>query len=1144
MRTCGVCGEQSQPRARFCWNCGSPLTETLLAGETERRLVTVLFCDMVGFTARSDGADPEDVRKPLTLFHPLVQRVITAYGGTVNQFVGDGVLTLFGFPVAHEDDAERAVRAGLRIQGSILELNEDHPDLHLSARVGIETGEVLVSGVTPTQFGGSVAGDVVNTASRLQSVAPPGGVAVGAGTYAVAESSFTHEALPPVEVKGKAEPLPVWQVTGTRSLVPDEARRRFRTGLIGRDDELATLEVTFRRVVAERSPAFVVLTGEAGVGKTRLLGELAGVADRLPSLVRWRQGRPSRFGEGGAFGAFADVVKAEAGILDSDGREEVAAKLRHAVDQLAGDPSERDRLFRALSPLVGLSDAPEGEDRGWAGDVADEARLEEMYGLWRRFVELMAADDPLVLVLDDMHDATPPFLGLVDHLATRVTGLPFLLVVAGRPELLERRPAWSSGGPVAMQVRPLPDRELVQLVRLLLDDVALPPDTIAEVVERSEGIPLYAEEFAQMLKERTTHDGPAADGTIDVTASLRSLVAARLDGLSNEERSAIQDASVVGRSFWLGALVAVGDRDRDDAQRVIGGLADRELVRRLHTSTVQGEEEFTFWHPLVRDVAYTQLPRFERARRHRSVAGWIEQLAGDRASERAEQLAQHYGQALALARAARDPGASDLVEPAARYSLLAAERESGYDPTRADRLFARALSLLPPGHPDRAWALRGAGVVASALARFDQGESFLQEAIDAYAEAGDELGRADTMVSMSRTLLERGELRRADSLLTEAMSLLETREPSPLLTRAYARSAGHLFLIGRNDECVARARRALELAIEYGMAREEVLARNYLGAARALTGEVSGLDDLRDAVRRGTELGVGAETAIAMNNLANCMRFLIGPRASLEAYDELERFCAERGFATASTWAWSGQMEALFETGDWDRLETIAERSATWEEEHGSSIVGASSSLLLAWVALRRGDIATAERISTAASDRAARWGTTEYEAPATVLRAEIALAERRLEDAARELDAFEQGAGLDRVFTIALLPVVVRLSVALGDVGRAEVLVDAVPSHPDSPRDRLSLETARAVLDEAAERYEAAIERYAALSEDWREYGFVLEEGLTRLGVARCASALGDTRRAAAEADSAEAVFDRLRAPPLVALARAIGTG
>jgi class 3 adenylate cyclase/tetratricopeptide (TPR) repeat protein len=1128
-RTCSSCGERSPDRARFCWNCGAaladPLADPLAARSQERRFVTVLFCDLVGFTARSDGADPEDVKGTLQAFHPLVQREIDAHGGVVNQFVGDGVLALFGSPVAHEDDAERAVRAGLRIQSSISELNEEDPDLSLAARVGIETGEVLVSAGIPARSGGTVAGDVVNTVSVLQGLAPPGGVVIGAETFRATESLFLHEPRPPVELAGRDEPLPVWKVTGTRSLVPHEARRRFRTSLLGRDDELRTLETAFRRAVDEGSAGFVVITGEAGVGKTRLLTELAGVADRMPSLVRWRQSRPPRFDEGGAFGAFADVVKAEAGVLDSDPSEEVVAKLRHAIAQLTSDEQLREALVRATAPLVGVAGRRE-DDPEWSGDPGDEARREETFGHWIRFVELMADDDPLVLAVDDAHEASTPFLEFVDRLATRITDLPLLLVVIGRPELLERRADWADGGPLVLEVRPLPERELTQLVRLLVDDVSLPAATIGEVVERSEGIPLYAEEFAQMLRERASAPGAVTIGDeIQVPASLRSLVAARLDGLPEAERTTIQDAAVVGRSFWPGALAAVGGRGRESVGDLLASLASRELVRRVRPSSVEGETEFTFWHPLVRDVAYAQIPRSQRALRHRAMAGWIEEIAGDRSDDRAEQLAQHYGQAHALAQASGDPDAAALLEPAARYTVVAAERASGLEPEHADRLFTRALELLPDEGIERARALRGAGIVASALARFERGEAALREAIEAFDACGDDIGAADSMVALSRTMLERGELLQADRVLTDALERLESQPPSPTMARAYARHAGHLFIVGRYDECAVRARRALDLALEHGLAREEVLARNYLGAARAFSGEPQGLDALREAVARGLELGVAAETAITMNNLANCMRYLVGPRDSLAAYEDLERFCRDRGLASALSWAWSGQMEALFETGDWGRLEAIARRSDEWEREHGRTIVGTASTLLLAWVALRRGDTVTAGRIAADASERAARWGTTEYEAPVRALRAEIGFAEGRDDDAMGELDAFQRAAGLDRMFATALLPVVVRSMVAAGEVERAAAQVDAAPP-PMSERERLSIETARAVVEEADGKHAEAADRFGSLADEWRDYGFVLEEALTRFGAARCEAALGDTEAAAAHARAARELF------------------
>jgi class 3 adenylate cyclase/tetratricopeptide (TPR) repeat protein len=1131
MRICPSCGATNPARARFCLECGAPLDAVGELGPEERRVVTVLFCDIVGFTARSDRADPEEVKETLRLFHTSTQREIDRHGGTVVEFLGDGVLAAFGAPTAHEDDPERAVRAGLRIQQAIAELNAKDPELALTIRVGIETGEAVVSFAPGPQVGGNVTGDVTNAAARLQALAPPGGVVVGELAHRATVGLFHYRELEPALVKGKMEPLALWQPLASRSRPPEEARRRFRTPLVGRLDEMEMLERLLLRTTRELVPGFAVVVGEAGVGKTRLVTELAGRADDLGELIRWRQGRPHPYGEGVAFSALGDIVKSEAGILGSDTAGEAREKIQASLERSELPAVERESLLEILAPLVGARPVPASEGDEWTGRGVAEGDRTETFARWRRYLELLASDHPLVLVLEDLHQASNAFLDFVDDVLAWSAGLPMLVIAVGRPELLDRRPDWATWpGTNLLEVTPLPAREQRQLVHLFLQDVPLPPETIETVVERSEGIPLYAQEFAAMLRERADLPGESLAET-SVPHSLRTLIAARLDSLPPQARVTLQDASIVGRTFWTGILEAMSAEPPETTRSTLDDLEEAEAVRRVDPSTFEGEREYAFSHALVRDAAYAQIPRRVRAAKHRAIAEWIERIAGDRVLDQAEVLAHHFGEAESLSRASGDGRTADeLLGPTSRYLRLAAERALGLDAEHAHQLYERAISLLPPGHPDRARTLRDAGVAATALGRFEEGERLLRAALADYQERDDQTGRADVMVAMSRNFFERGEIEAVDSLLLVALGLLEELEPGPALARAYARYAGHLFVVGDYVGSLRRAEQGLTLARQLGLEREEVVALNYVGASRSYLGERDGLTALRRAVERGIELGLGAETAIAMNNLADAVRFLDGPAPSLEVWRRLLAFCEERGLASMSSAARNGVIQALFDLGGWDELLTLAAEADAWDRTHGVSPLGTAALIMAGWVAMRRGEIDRAEELSRNLVDRVALLSYPEYEAPAFVLVAEVALARGDHVLAFELLGRFEAATETDRLFRTTMLPVVARLLVALEDVERLRRFVAGAPDQV-STRERLSLESAKAELEMADGDMENAAGTLRAAADAWSAYGMPLEVGQLLLRLARCERTLGRDADAATTVAQAIAVLEPLGA-------------
>jgi class 3 adenylate cyclase len=427
---CSSCGKENPDGFAFCGYCSAPLAEEPPAGVEERKIVSVLFCDLVGFTAASEQQDPEDVRARIRPYHARMREEIERYGATVEKFVGDAVMAVCGAPVAHEDDAERAVRAGLRILEAIAELNEADPELDLQVRVGINTGEAVVAiGARPEHGEGIVTGDVVNTAARIQGAAPVNGVAVSEQTYRATSRVFVYEQLAQVTVKGKAEPLSLWRAKSARSRFGSDVRDRFKTPFVGRELEKPLLIGTFERAAQQRSVQLVTVVGEPGVGKTRLIAELSAYTDAKPEIIRWRQGRCLPYGEGITFWALGEIVKAEAGILESDSAEAAASKLETAVPL---DEPERQWLLQRLAPLVGV-------------EAASPAERQELFTAWRRFLEGLAAGRATVLVFDDLHWADEALLDFLEHLAEWSQGVPLLVLCAARPELYERRPGWGAG---------------------------------------------------------------------------------------------------------------------------------------------------------------------------------------------------------------------------------------------------------------------------------------------------------------------------------------------------------------------------------------------------------------------------------------------------------------------------------------------------------------------------------------------------------------------------------------------------------------------------------------------------------------------------------------------------------------------------
>ena len=678
---CATCGQENPDGARFCLACGAALGVDEAAPQEERRFISVLFVDLVGFTSRAERLDPEDVRAILTPYHETVRREIESFGGVVEKFVGDAVMSVFGAPTAYGDDAERAVRAALAVRDSVRDLNDGDAALDLQIRIAVNTGEALVSlGARPSMGESMVAGDVVNTASRLQQAAPVNGIIVGEETYASTRGAIQYEAMPPVEAKGKAVVVPAW--VATAALVAAGERPISRAPLVGRGRELGVLQGIWDRVAEERTPTLVTIFGEPGVGKTRLGIEFGRVVGELGG--RSVRGRSLPYRDSSAYGAFAAQVKQLCGIFESDSIDVGLAKLRAEVTSLLG-PSESNGVAGHLAILLGL-------DR--EGSVADR---ETLFFSVRIFIEAVARDRPTMLVFEDIHWADRSLLDLIELLAARLRDLPILLLALARPELLDARPGWGGGLPAytALPLDQLKESEARELAAHLLAaaENGGRAERAAQLAATAEGNPLFIEQLAATLSE-------TADGDSPLPTTIRGIVAARLDGLPAAERAVLLDAAVGGKVFWRGALERVTD-DPGSLSELLDALEGRDLIRRQMVSSIEGDQQFIFKHVLIRDVAYDLLPRARRRERHAQVAQFLEEATSE-TGEAAAALARHW----------RDAGEQ---ERAFEHLVRAAEEaERGWAKDRAVAFYREALELLPEDDTARRGFIKGRLAVAHA----------------------------------------------------------------------------------------------------------------------------------------------------------------------------------------------------------------------------------------------------------------------------------------------------------------------------------------------------------------------------------------------------------------------------------------------
>jgi len=914
MQTCPKCGFENAGTAKFCSECGTPLAEAPTARRVERKVVSVVFADLVGSTARAEQLDPEDVLAILEPYHERLRHELVRYGGSVEKFIGDAVVGVFGAPVAHEDDPERAVRAALAIQTAIAELNEADPALELEVRIGVNTGEALATlDARPEAGEAMVAGDVMNTGARLQSAAPPGGVLVSDATYRSTSRAIEYEAMSPVEAKGKSEPVAAWLAVAPRSRFGVDVLQTGRAPLVGREREVELLAAALARAREENEPQLVTLVGVPGIGKSRLVYELWRIVDDDPDLMVWRQGRSLPYGEGLAFWAVGEIVKAQSGILESEGAAEAEAKLHAAVADLVGE-HESAWVERHLRPLVGL---------GGETDVGEGLQA-EAFAAWRRFFEALAERSPTVLVFEDLQWADEGLLDFVDGLVERVAGVPLLVVCSARPELLERRSGWGGGKRNALTVSlaPLSDDETARLLADLLERPLLPADEQAILLQHAGGNPLYAEEYARMLEAEPSL------GTVPET--LQGVVAARIDALPMEEKELLQHASVFGKVFWTDALQTAFDTNSSLLEDCLHALERKEFVRREHRSAVAGARQYVFVHALVRDGAYGQMPRAARAHAHERVAAWIDSLPADRAEDRAEMVAHHLLQAVEYARAA----GLDVTELTPRAA--GAMREAGDrawrmgTPTVAQSFYEQARDFQPAFGDDPYFLLQ----LGRAMAAIDyrRGVDELERA-SAALSGSDPASAAEAVMLLGEGVWQRGDHEGAFAYIDRAAAAVETLPVSRAKLVVVGQAARFLTLAGRSADGLASAEQAIAMARELG--EDDLLCDvlNTRGLARVALGEKDGLGDVEASLELALETG-SWRAGRAYLNLGSLLFGYAGevPRSKSITREGLA-FAESRGFRFVR-WYHGNLAEAAFHLGEWDETVELVDRDLRDPEPH------------------------------------------------------------------------------------------------------------------------------------------------------------------------------------------------------------------
>jgi class 3 adenylate cyclase len=1158
---CAACGAALPEGARFCPTCGAP-TEGRAPRE-ERKVVTILFADVAGSTGLGERMDAERLKSVMAGWFAAMREEIEAHGGTVEKFIGDAVMAAFGVPVAHEDDPERAARAALAMRARLPALNEAlglDPEAAIEARIGVNTGEVVAApGAAPGEA--MATGDAVNVAARLEAAAAPGQILLAERTARACRGLMLRE-VAPLALRGREAPVRAFALEGLGS-APSRGVQGLRAPMVGRARELDLLRALYARAASERRPHLCTLYGEPGVGKSRLVRELL---DRLegaepaPLILR---GRCLPYGEGVTYWPLAEILKALAGVRDSDPADLVRERVRAVVDRLPpGVAAEPERMAAALAYTLGVEDP--------AAPVSAlpprQVRVETQQA-WRALLSSLGAERPVVAVVEDIHWADPALLDLLEDIAQRVDGA-LLLLCPSRPELTSRRPGWGGGRRrfSSLVLEPLGPEEAERLVGLLLDIDDLPDSLRRRILERGEGNPFFLEEILRRLIDegRLVRDGERWRATsrardVEIPDTIQAVLAARIDLLDPLDKRVLQGAAVVGRIFWSGSILELDGLAPDDLDAALERLEERELVLERLGAAFAGERELIFKHVLTREVAYEGLPLRERALAHPRVAAWIERAAGDRARELAETIANHYAQAWRIA--AGDPrwapaAVEDLRARALRHMLVAArDALATFALEKAGALAGLAIELARESL-ERATALELAGTVAGLDYRGDDAWALLREATDLHAaSAPDERDAIARLCGLALEVPTRwtGTMSRiptaeeATGYLELGLSSVGERDGEARLRLLVAQafwshawpsdervSPDDADRAGREAAAIALRMERPELAeVALDAVQNTAQTRgDYRAAERIVEQRLALLPRIRDPFETGDALACASWNAVFRGDYAAAVD--LGTRA----YRVLE--FDNPGVAVHGL-AWAAA--AKLPRGEWDEIEADLEAARTLMGERRDRPVAGFSHLwaVAALVRELRGQRAAADGL-LAVLDRLGEGRDQpihrllQWIAPILLRRGEVDAAEARLGAAIEDESA--------RQFRGALLGVRCELIAETGRWDRAPEAVaetraaaeagglDAVAPAADRLEGRAALAAGRPA--EAAAALARAAEAYDRLGAAW-------EAAVTRIPLAEALLAGGEAARSREAAAAALAVAERVGAPREAAAARAV---
>jgi class 3 adenylate cyclase/tetratricopeptide (TPR) repeat protein len=1130
---CPSCGAANEPGEKFCGECGTPLTDSArpavptpaVAPAAERRLVSVLFADLVGFTTLSESRDSEDVRELLSRYFDTSRRLIELYGGTVEKFIGDAVMAVWGTPTATEDDAERAVRAALDLVAAVSALGDEIGASGLRARAGVLTGEAAVTIGAEGQ--GMVAGDLVNTASRIQSAAEPGTVLVGEATRRSTEQTIVYEEAGSFELKGKESLTPLWSaqrvVSGLRGSLKSQG---LEPPFVGRDRELRLVKELFHASAEERKAHLVSVTGIAGIGKSRLAWEFYKYFDGIADTVYWHRGRCLSYGEGVTYWALADMVRMRCRIAEDEEPASARGKLQATLEEHILDREDRDFLEPRLANLLGLAEHK-------ARDQQD------LFAAWRLFFERLSEVYPTVLAFEDMQWADTSLLDFVEHLLEWSRDHPLFVVTLARPELVERRPTWGAGQRnfTSLYLEPLSQRAMHALLDGLVP--GLPARLRDQILARAEGVPLYAVETVRMLLDKNllVQDGPVYRPTgeieaLEVPETLQALIAARLDGLTKEERHLLQDGAVLGKTFMKSAAEAVSGLAAAQLEALLSSLVRKEVLGVQSDPRSPEHGQYGFLQDLVRHVAYETLSKRERKTRHLKAAAHLEHAFAD-VDEVAEVLASHYLSAYDAAPEAED--AAQIQAHAREMLTRAGDRAASLGaPEEAQRYFERAADLADDVGAQAA-LLERAGRLAAPAGHIAEGREQLERAIALYEQVGDASSAALASAGLGDIDVLEGKLEQAATRFEATLPTLQQKGPSAELATTLAQLGRVQALRGERERALVTLDRALQLAERLGL--DDVLVHALTSRAIGVIYEgrfVEACVLLEGAVDLARERELHNPWFRAAGNLGVALQDSDRYEECLAMVSSIEERARQLGDREILASARLGVILILVRMGRWD--EALGRED---EPEVLQASQWARSELVtLARIRCERGELAEAERM-LAAYDYVRTAEQAELAAMFQHCEARVLRALGRAEEA---LAAAERGLGFREELSHTSLQIklivveALEAALALGDLDHVEGLLGSVESlHRGevTPFLRGHAKRFRALLDARRGRQDTVDEHFLAAEALFREHGMPFDLACTELEHGEWLVEQGRATDAMPLLARARETFEHLRAVP-----------